>query len=250
MESDPTATLANRTPGSGTAAAGRRLGPAVVRQLVDDIVTAVYPPGTTLPTEAELCDRFGVSRTVVRESLKILQDKGLVQIAQGKGTRINPSKEWDLIDDVVLTSLVKHDSSLAILDELVRVRAALEREMSGTAALSGKAGAGPIREALEEMRRVAASPAEFSAADVRFHEAVMQASGNRLGLAIVSSIHGKARTTGRYHGEVSQKDIDRTLDDHQAILEAIESGDTDAAQRAMYAHIVESWRRRRPTPGR
>ncbi|MFC5801892.1 FadR/GntR family transcriptional regulator [Streptomyces formicae] len=228
--------------------AGRRLGPAVVRQLVDDIVSQAYSSDTPMPTEAELCTRFGVSRTVIRESLKLLQDKGLVRIVQGKGTRITPAEEWDLIDDVVLSSLVRHDSSLAILDQLIRVRAALEREMAGAAALAGLAGVSRIREAYDEMLRTVASPAEFAAADVRFHDAVMQASGNRLGHAIVTSIHDKARATGRYHGSATQAALDRTLDEHLAILEAIESGDTDAAQRATYAHIVDAWRRRRQAP--
>ncbi|UUN25249.1 FadR/GntR family transcriptional regulator [Streptomyces sp. FIT100] len=244
MDSLPTAAPAV----SALHGAGRRLGPAVVQQLVDDIVSRVYSSDRPMPTEAELCTRFGVSRTVVRESLKLLQDKGLVRIVQGKGTRITPSEEWDLIDDVVLSSLVRHDSSLAILDQLIRVRAALEREMAGAAALGGRTGAGGIRAAYEEMSRTVASPAEFAVADVRFHDAVMQASGNRLGHAIVTSIHDKARTTGRYHGSATQATLDRTLDEHQAILEAIESGDTDAAQRAMYAHIVDAWRRRRPAP--
>ncbi|MFI1964649.1 FadR/GntR family transcriptional regulator [Streptomyces pathocidini] len=242
MDSPPTAASAV----SPLHGAGRRLGPAVVRQLVDDIVSGVYSSGAPMPTEAELCTRFGVSRTVVRESLKLMQDKGLVRIVQGKGTRITPSEKWDLIDDVVLSSLVHHDSSLAILDQLIRVRAALEREMAGAAALAGGADVGPIRAAYEEMCRTVAAPAEFAAADVRFHDAVMQASGNRLGHTIVTSIHDQARTTGRYHGSSTRAGLDRTLDEHLSILEAIESGDTDAAQRAMYAHIVDAWRRRRP----
>ncbi len=113
---------------------GDRLGSALVVQLVDDIVGGVYAPGATLPTEGDLGAKFGVSRTVVRESVKLLQDKGLIRIVQGKGTLVTDPRSWDLIDDVVLAAVVRHDDTLGILDELVLVRAALEREMASAAA--------------------------------------------------------------------------------------------------------------------
>ena len=102
---------------------GGRLGSALVVQLVDDIVGGAYAPGATLPTEADLGAKFGVSRTVVRESVKLLQDKGLIRIVQGKGTLVTDPRSWDLIDDVVLAAVVRHDDTLGILDELVLVRA-------------------------------------------------------------------------------------------------------------------------------
>src|SRR4051812_44049752 len=105
---------------------GDRLGPVVVAKLVDDIVSGRLATGAALPTEADLGEQFGVSRTVVRESVKLLQDKGLVNIRHGVGTVVLPESSWDMIDDVVLTALVRHDESLLILDEVVSIRAALE----------------------------------------------------------------------------------------------------------------------------
>jgi DNA-binding FadR family transcriptional regulator len=64
-----------------------RLGNAVVVALVNDIVGGVYLPGSTLATESDLCERFNVSRTVIRESVKLLQDKGLVEIVRGRARR-------------------------------------------------------------------------------------------------------------------------------------------------------------------
>ena len=78
---------------------------------------------------------------MVRESVKLLQDKGLIRIVQGKGTLVTDPRSWDLIDDVVLTAVVRHDDTLGILDELVLVRAALEREMAAAAAGLASAGA-------------------------------------------------------------------------------------------------------------
>ena len=191
-------------------------------QLVNDIVGGAYAPGATLPTEADLGAKFGVSRTVVRESVKLLQDKGLIRIVQGKGTLVTDPRSWDLIDDVVLAAVVRHDDTLGILDELVLVRAALEREMAAAAA--GRAAAAErelLTAAFRVMERAADDVAEFAAADVDFHDAVMDISGQRLARAIVTSIHGKARTTGRYHGAATAARIEETIDEHRRILDAI-----------------------------
>jgi len=230
---------------------GARLGSAVVVKLVEDIVGGEYQPGETLPTEADLGEQFGVSRTVIRESVMLLQDKGLVRIIQGKGTLVLDPQSWNMIDDVVLSAVVRHDDTLGILEELIVVRAALEREMAAAAA--GRATPAQLEqlsEAFSAMRRAAsASDAdEFALADVRFHDVVMELSGNRLARAIVSSIHDKARATLRYRGSTSADMIVRTLDEHRAILEAIGRRDPAAASHAMHTHITSAWSRRRPAP--
>ena len=67
------------------------LGKALTGELVERIVRGVHPPGSSLPPEPVLCETFSVSRTVVREAVKILQEKGLVQVRQGAGTMVNPA---------------------------------------------------------------------------------------------------------------------------------------------------------------
>jgi DNA-binding FadR family transcriptional regulator len=229
-----------------------RLGTAVVTTLVDLIVSGRYPAGATLPTEAELGAHFGVSRTVVRESVKLLQAKGLVNIRQGVGTVVSPSTAWNMIDDLVLRALVQHDQSMSILDEVVEVRALLERDTAaGAAAKRSDEHLDRMRDALAAMEQ-ATSEAAFSVADAAFHDTIMEASGKRLSRAIVTSIHDKARTTGRYQGEVTASHNALTLQEHRRILEAIANRDANGAADAVYAHIVGSWSRRRPrrpTPG-
>jgi DNA-binding FadR family transcriptional regulator len=224
-----------------------RLGTLVVTRLADDIVAGRSAAGSTLPTEAELGKQFGVSRTVVRESVQLLQGKGLVLIKRGVGTVVCDSASWDMIDDVVLEALVRNDDSLAVLDELVVVRAALESEMAGSAAARRTTEqVAALHASFDAMVRKADDVSAFAAADVDFHDFVMVASGNRLGRAIVTSIHGKARTTGRYVGATSAAFASMTLDEHRRILDAVEEGDETAASAAMRAHIVGSWSRRRP----
>jgi DNA-binding FadR family transcriptional regulator len=153
-----------------------------------------------------------------------------------------------MIDDIVLTSLVEHDETLGILDELIAVRAALEEEMAGLAATTATSEQLTlINESMTRMREVAGVVADFAAADVHFHDLVMEASGNRVGRAIVTSIHGKARTTGRYHGSTSPESIASTLVEHQRVLDALTAHDATAAHDGMRAHITDSWARRRPS---
>jgi len=226
-----------------------KLGTNVVERLVDDIVRGALPPGSSLPPEADLCDKFEVSRTVIRESIKVVQEKGLVRIEHGRGTQVNDPRHWNLLDHVVLTAIIAHDATASFLDELVATRAALEVDMAAAAA---KAYTSDDKErlvaALETMRTNVGRVAEFAAADVHFHDVVMAASRNRLGRAIVNSITDRARTSMRYHGEYNDAVMRQTLAEHQAIHDAILAGDADAAAAAMRGHILGSWSRRRPTP--
>ncbi|GAA3548699.1 FadR/GntR family transcriptional regulator [Nonomuraea rosea] len=226
-----------------------KLGTTVVGQLVDDIVRGTLRPGSALPSEGDLCEEFGVSRTVIRESVKIVQEKGLVRIEHGRGTQVTDPRQWNLLDDVVLTSVIAHDENATFLDELVSVRTALEADMAAAAARAHTPqDEERIAAELGVMRARLDSAPDFGAADVRFHDMIMAASGNRLGRAVVNSIHDKARTSMRYHGQYNEAVMRQTLDEHQAISDAIAAGDPDAAAAAMRRHILDSWSRRRPTP--
>ncbi|MDQ4055223.1 MAG: GntR family transcriptional regulator, partial [Actinomycetota bacterium] len=110
------------------------LGVAVVDALVDAIVSGAVQPGDLLPPEGPLSEQFGVSRTVIRESVKRIEEKGLVTIARGRGTSVRPTSSWNILDQVVLRSLIKHDETLGVLDELSVVRAQLEAVMAADTA--------------------------------------------------------------------------------------------------------------------
>src|SRR6187431_2789588 len=94
------------------------LGVAVVRDLVKAIVTGTVAPGDVLPPEGTLSKQFAVSRTVIRESVKRVEEKGLVTVSQGRGTIVNPPTMWNVLDPDVLSALVDHDESLEVLDEI------------------------------------------------------------------------------------------------------------------------------------
>jgi len=224
-----------------------KLGVAVVEGLVNVIVSGELAPGDSLPPELPLSQQFGVSRTVLRESIKRLEEKGLVRVVQGRGTVVQPTSAWTMMDRVVLTSLIAHDKTLGVLDELTVVRGRLEAAMAGDAAtVRSPAELEVLREILQEMRNTADSPTEFHAADVAFHETVMSISGNRLAESIARVLYERARDSARFTGPVTPELMQYTLVEHTAIFMAIEAGETELSERVMYAHISDAWERRRP----
>ena len=178
-----------------------RLGTAVMDALVDRIVSGELRPGTLLPTEPRLCEAFSVSRTVIREAVKILEQKGLVRIRQGQGTTVAQSDEWNLLDPVVLEASVRHDKDLRILDDLVQVRRVLESDMAGQAAgRATSADRAEMRRQLDQLAVEVVTPERHMLTDLEFHDVIMRASGNRLGRAVVRTIQSEARASDRYNG--------------------------------------------------
>jgi len=223
-----------------------RIGVAVLRELVEAIVGGSIAPGATLPPESTLSQEFGVSRTVIRESMKRLQEKGMVTVAQGRGTHVNPMSSWNLLDPLVLSALIGHDDSLGILDDLSVVRGALEAAMA--AAVAGDhddAAVSRLRESLETMRTAIEDSAAFREADVQFHRTMMELSGNVLAENIANTLFERALESTRYHGIDPERAFEMTMTEHERIVDAIASGDVSAARQAMEEHITGSWERRR-----
>lgn len=222
------------------------LGVAVVEDLVDAIVSGRLAPGDLLPPEGPLSEQFGVSRTVIRESVKRVEEKGLVSIERGRGTQVRPTSSWNILDRVVLTALIKHDDSLGVLDELSVVRAQLESVMAAEAARRrADEQLARLDDALQRMRETVDDSAAFRRADIEFHDVVMEISGNRLAESIARILMERALESWRYHGIDVPDAFTMTLNEHAAIHAAIAEQDPIRAQEAMNVHILESWRRRR-----
>src|SRR5690349_5958945 len=151
------------------------LARAVTADLVDRIVRGVHPPGTPLPAEPELCETFSVSRTVVREAVKILQEKGLVQVRQGSGTVVMPPTRWNMLDELVLTASIAEEDGLAILDDLVVTRRLLEADMANVAArLADQETVDRLSALVDRMDELVDDHTVFEEHDRAFHDAVMQ----------------------------------------------------------------------------
>jgi DNA-binding FadR family transcriptional regulator len=219
-----------------------RLGVSVVAYLVDQVVGGKLPPGSSFPPEPELCTIFGVSRTVIRESMRLLEEKGLAQIRQGQGTTVAPADRWNMLDPVVLDAAIRNDRELAILDDLVQVRVELEVLMARKAAARIDAPQlAELAQIVAQLDRELSNPDAYLVTDTVFHDAIMRASGNALARTVVRAVHGHARASSRYNGPIEAIDLADTHRGHLTIYERLAAGDAAGAAAAMRDHILDSW---------
>jgi len=223
-----------------------RLASVVVEELADQIVGGTLAEGDVLPTEPALCDEFGFSRTVVREGLKLLEERGLVRVEQGRGTTVQPRDSWNLLDPVVLRTALAHDDDMALLNDLIAVRRVLEQEMARAAAtrLTDDELAA-LHENLSRMEGSYDDYGRFRSFDLAFHAIVMKASGNAIGLTIVRVIHEHGGVLPPLASAASRAGLKRTAAGHRGILEALEARDGDLAAERISAHIESAWAERR-----
>jgi len=226
-----------------------RLGVAVVGDLVTAIVTGEVAPGDILPPEGVLSQQFAVSRTVIRESVKRVEEKGLVTVSQGRGTIVNAPSMWNVLDPDVLSALVDHDDTLVVLDELAIVRGSLEATMArAAAARQNPERSAELQAAFDRSVANLGDISAYNTADAAFHDTVMEQSGIRLAANITRIMFTRARESKRFTGNATDDAAHITLEEHRAVLEAILAGDGDTAATAMREHIANAWARRR-APG-
>ncbi|MEV4686078.1 FadR/GntR family transcriptional regulator [Microbacterium sp. LWH3-1.2] len=224
-----------------------RLGIAVVKDLVTAVVTGSVRPGDALPPESVLIQQFAVSRTVIRESVKRLEEKGLVTVSQGRGTIVNSPSRWNVLDPDVLSALVDNDESLEILDELAVVRASLEGSMAAAAAAAQTTeSSNDLLRMYEAGESALRDMDAYLDADAAFHDMIMEQSGNRLAANITRILFARARESTRFTGTQDVDAVRLTLEEHRAIMEAVIAGDGDKAAEEMSTHITRAWSRRRP----
>jgi DNA-binding FadR family transcriptional regulator len=222
------------------------LSRAVATELVQRIVAGTYPPGSALPTEPALCETFSVSRTVVRESVKMLQEKGLVRVRQGSGTVITDPDSWNLLDEQVLAASIGSERHSGILDDLVVTRRLLEADMAFVAAHSiDEAGLARLRELVDLMDTLVADWPRYRPNDKEFHDVIMRASGNRIARGVVRSLESQAADAARYVGQPGTADCLASNRGHREIYERIADGDAEGASAAMSRHITDAWLSRR-----
>lgn len=217
-----------------------RLVPAVVDALVTRIVTGEFAPGTLLPKESDVYEQYGVSRTVVREALRVLEEKGLISIQQGRGTVALGPDSWNLLDPLVIAALVRNDPSFGVVEELVDVRAAMESEMARVAAQRITAGEkAELTDALRALEQSLDDHQRYLTLDRDFHDVIMRASRNRFGRRIVKEVFAWTRRAPDH--TVGDAHIAKAHADHSTIHRLILSGQAEKAAAAMRRHILDNW---------
>lgn len=211
-----------------------RLYEQIVQQIEDSILKGVLKPGDQLPAERELALRFGVSRTAVREAVKALREKGLVEAYSGKGTFITNGTSQAIRQSLDLLIRIGQNEGALHLSEL---RLILEPEIAGLASkrIEDQLLA-TMREAVATMDRSLHDPEAYIEADLDFHLALAEAAGNPLILSLLDSIVGLLREQ-RMRIFAVDGGPERGQFHHKRILAAVERRDADAARELMRDHL-------------
>jgi DNA-binding FadR family transcriptional regulator len=211
----------------------------VINEVGSAIVAGVMPVGSSLPGDAEMMDRFGVSRTVLREALKTLEAKGLVEARAKVGTRVLPQSRWNLFDRQVLAWKLESGPSPAFLAAFKAVREGLEVQSARLAALHREAEHVRLLKYWLNQRSVMThQPEPFALAEFEIHRVVAEASGNPF-LRASSAIFefGVAVSVlGRLTPDLqppAEGLADPAAPAYAALIRAIETSDADAAASLM-----------------
>lgn len=197
-----------------------------VEALRQFILTEMIEPGAELPSQGELAEKLGVSRTVIREAMRTLESQGLVEISQGKLPRVLPANTQVVIDGL---STLMERSSVTLLDVL-EVRRPVEIEAAVLAA--EKATDEHLRQMRESNDALAKAKTieEQILADMRFHKIVAEATGNPvfgIVLDVLAQFLFESRRT-----TLSQSGAKVALRHHELLLKAIEERDLTKARQA------------------
>lgn len=219
-----------------TAVRASRLYQQIVEQIEQSIRSGQLKPGDQLPAERDLAERFGVSRTAVREAVKALCEKGLVEALPGRGTFV-----IDATSQVVKQSLdlLINNSTAEGLAHLEDVREIFEPEIAARAATRAEPKQlSAMRDAISAMERSLDDAGAYIEADLDFHLALAEAAQNPLVLTLIDSIVGLLRVqrTRCFH---APKGPARGQLHHRRILEAVEHHDPAAARAAMQGHLEQ-----------
>lgn len=221
-----------------------KLSETVVAAIREQLQTGLIQPGQKLPTEGQLTETFGVSRTVIREAIAQLAAAGLVEPRQGAGVFV---VEQISTAFGALTSEMGTKNSIAL--NVLEVRLAIEIESAGLAATRRNAAQeAEIQEAFFEFDLLLRNGNPTGPADLAFHRAIASATNNPFYVEMLDVLGRRAipcDVTSPWSTETTQSDeYQRGLQrEHLAILNAISAGDAEAARHAMRIHLTASQKR-------
>lgn len=213
-----------------------RLYEQIVQQVEEAILKGQLKPGDQLPPERDLAQRFGVSRTAVREAVKTLREKGLLEAYTGRGTFITNGTSGAIRQSLDLMAKIGQQEGSIHLAELRRI---LEPEIAALAAPKiDEQLLATMREAVAAMNRNLNNREAYIEADLDFHLALAEAAENPLILALIDSIVGLLREQRSRIFDVDGGP-QRGQFHHKRILHAVERKDANAARIAMKAHLEQ-----------
>lgn len=215
----------------------RNLFAQVVEELGIRIVSGDLKPDEPFPKEADLEREYGVSRSVIREAVKTLAAKGLLESKTRTGIRALPPIHWNLLDGEVLSWRYSAMPPVQFFAELFEVRKMIEPEAAALAALRAtQADLAEIETAYAAMVEASQASIPGIEADLRFHRAILAAGGNPLLLQMGNLIGVGLLISHRF----SREAFVIFLPGHRAVMDAIKAGNAEAARAAMRRLLSET----------
>lgn len=211
-----------------------------VIERLEELIFSGFQPGDTLPSEGQLAEALGVSRLSVREATRTLEARGLLEISKGRRPRV-AAPNSSLVGDFFQIA-VRRDPR-ALLD-LLEVRRALEVHIAALAARRATNGdIADMEMSIEAMRAAQHEFEAFHTADVRFHENLAAASGNRLLVFLIEAFaeplrESRQRSFAGHRARGGQ--VDDVIEQHQSILDAVKARNPKAAAQAMRDHLQQT----------
>ena len=214
--------------------AGRNLHEKIANSLGVAIVAGKHPPGTALPTEVELCAQLSVSRSALREAFKLLAAKRLIRSRQKVGTVVCARSEWNMLDPEVLGWHMRGAPTDTFVAGLFEVRRIVEPPAAALAAERRSADQlAAIEAALADMRRFQGGLGDLTGADLRFHQAVLDATGNHFLASFGAVIESSLASSFMLSWDSRARTPDYAMRQHTQVAAAITVGEPGEARQAM-----------------
>ena len=229
------------SPVSSRPDSGANLTMAVATDLGRKIAGRQIPAETTLPTEPELQEKLGVSRTVVREAIRHLASKGLVSVGPKVGTRVRPPSDWNMLDPEVMEWHLAGPASADFIAALYELRLIFEPEAARLAAARiTEAQRSALFTALEGITTLPRGSGEHIAADLAFHRIILESTGNPVLRSFGAMIENSLSVS--FSLSWQKAETEQSLALHRQVAEAISSGDEELAALQMKRLISIAWK--------
>jgi GntR family transcriptional repressor for pyruvate dehydrogenase complex len=213
-----------------------------ITKLRSMIQSGELPPGSRLPPENQLAAQMGISRSGVREAVKVLESARVLDVRRGNGTYVTSLAPRLLLEGVGFAVELLQGETLL---EVMEVRRLLEPSATGLAARRiTDEQLDDLAEGLRRMRD-AADPEKLMEADLSFHRAIVASTGNETLTSLLDGLSGRTVRARVWRGLVESNVARATIDEHQAIYDALRARDPFLAQSAALLHVnnSEAWMR-------
>lgn len=195
------------------------------------IAQGEFKPSTPLPSEAELCERFGMSRNAMREAIKVLSTKSLIDAQPHHGLMVMPQEQWNYLDADVLAWVLEKGEAPDLIHSLVEVRCLIEPMISRWAAERATAiDLVEIEASFNDMDANREDLIVFNEADIRFHKAILLASRNVVICQLSSAISALQRAIFNQTLSADPQHMAQTVKSHGDLLNAIRCKQKDRAE--------------------